>query len=474
MINNCYQIWERELGKVTLKRGSAARLLKAMHSGSELVTFTPEGYSAVASKRRRTVSASVVNQTSEVVNNLQLKVDELEKQLSECLASNKAKDRKIEQLEAELAASGRASNLFKRTSKSTRRMSTGNSSGKVLVYGNELNALAVACIAEGIPAAHVKRVLDALAYVCDLLLTEDHRVPNSDWFVKKRLELKSLNDRQLISFVNDSDYLTVSFDETSMHANKIGCLGLTNHLGEYMAASFDLVMGRKGVELAADMFNAIDKMTTVDENGVTLATLIRRKVVALMTDRSRVQECGNRHFVQLMNSHNDRIGMDALVTLVCLMHTASNAEKYFTGELNADTLRMFALIRRIFGCRQSSAYNKHGLTYKLARLTGTERTYESTIGTRFGTFNRNGRALLQYEGDTKRCLANRREGQTVTTLQRELIDIMNDPSWPRIKIEAGMFMSIWLFALESFHASMSRPNLTFGEARVEMKLCLLK
>ena len=459
---------------MSLKRGSAARLLKAMHSGSETISFTPEGYSAVPSKRRRTVSASVVNQTSEVVNDLQSKVDELEKQLSEALASNKEKDEKIAQLEAELAASGRANNLFKRRSKYTRRMSSGKMSGKVLVYGSELNALAVACIAEGIPAAHLKRMLDALAFVCDLIVTDDHRVPNSDWFVKKRLDLKSLNDDQLMSFVNDANYLTVSYDETSMHAHKIGCLGLTNHLGEYMAASFELVVGRKGVDLAADMYNAIDKLKSVDDSGVTLATLIRQKIVALMSDRSRVQECGNRHFAQLMNNHEDRVGMEELIIMVCMMHTASNAEDKFTKELNEDTLRMFSLIRRIFGCRQSSAYNKHGLTGKLFLLTNSMRTYESTMGSRFGTFNRNARSLLVYEEETRECLECRRETQTVTGLQRELIGIMNASSWPRVKIEAGMFMTIWLYVLEAFHASMSRPNITFGEARVEMKVCLLR
>ena len=121
--------------------------------------------------------------------------------------------------------------------------------------------------------------LDNLACICELLVTKDHQVPKVDWISKKRLEMRKLNDHHLMEVVNDAAYLSVSYDETSLHSRKLGCLGLTNEKGQYMSASYNLVLGTRGEELAFDMFEAIDKLTLADDNGITLATHIRKNIV---------------------------------------------------------------------------------------------------------------------------------------------------------------------------------------------------
>ena len=443
-----------------------------MNGGGKAISFTPFGYEKTAKKRRRTHSTSTIcERADERYTEMQSQIDALKRKLAESEALVIELTDRNEQLKKDQAAAGRVSDLFRRRRKGTRRHSSGRYSGLVRPYGTKMNALAVACLAEGVPAAHIKRVLDALAFVCELLTSDDDRVPNADWFVKKRLELKALNDAQLLAFVKSATFLSASYDETSLHSKKIGCLGLTNEQGEYMAAGFDLVLGRTGVEIAGDMSNIIDKLTMTDDNEVSLATLIRQKLSSLMTDRSRTQECANRHFVEMLDTHNDRAGLPGIVILICLMHCTSNAEKYFTSVLSADTLRAFALIRRIFGCRENSPYNKHGLARALGHLTDSKHVYESALGCRFGTFYRNGRALLNNENMTKICLEER---ENITNLQMELIDLMNGNAWERIRLEFGMFFAIWLFGLEKFHSTMSKPNVSLGVAKTMMRLCLAR
>lgn len=219
-----------------------------MNGGGKAISFTPFGYEKTAKKRRRTHSTSTIcERADERYTEMQSQIDALKRKLAESEALVIELTDQNEQLKKDQAAAGRVSDLFRRRRKGTRRHSSGRYSGLVRPYGTKMNALAVACLAEGVPASHIKRVLDALAFVCELLTSDDDRVPNADWFVKKRLELKALNDAQLLAFVKSATFLSASYDETSLHSKKIGCLGLTNEQGEYMAAGFDLVLGRTGV-----------------------------------------------------------------------------------------------------------------------------------------------------------------------------------------------------------------------------------
>ena len=437
------------------------------------MSFTPVGYHSVARKRRRPTTSSV--QESGDIDELKDQVNELRKQLEEARLELEESKKTIERQEKELEASKRLTALFKRTQKTTREHTSGSRSGGAPVYSPELTALAIACLSDGVSASNTKRVLDALACVCDLLVTPKHKVPETDWFVKKRLEMRQLNDEQLLNYVNNAQYLTLSYDETSLHSKKLGCLGLTDHAGQYTSVSFKLVLGTRGTQLASDMFQAIDDLTIVDSSEVTLATLIRKKLVALISDRSRVQECGNRKFIELLNDHPDRAGLPPIVIMICFMHTCANSERYFTRELTEDTLRLFALLRRVFGCRQTSSFNRHGLAKSLTTLQykknlPRKKLYESDIGARFGTFTRNGRALLNNEEITRQCLECRETGK-ITTLQQELIDLLNSSEWPRMQLEVGMALIIWTYVLEQFHATMSKANLTLGEAKVAMDHC---
>ena len=169
-----------------------------------------------------------------------------------------------------------------------------------------------------------------------------------------RTELRVLNNQQLLGFVQQAGHLCMSFDETSMRKKKPGCLGLHDDKGNFMAVSFDDTHGRTGPDLCQSMWKAIEDLTMTDRNGTTLATLILRKLVALMSDRSRVQEAANKQLIALLNNHPDRVGRPDIVTLICLMHTIVGSERYFTRKLDQPTLRVFSLIRRIFGCRSSS------------------------------------------------------------------------------------------------------------------------
>ena len=393
-------------------------------------------------------------------------MNELQEKLDQSEAIRKEQLETIENLKKELASQGRANNLFKQVHKPTRA----NGSGSAMTYSSELKSVAIASLAEGIPASNIKKVLDVIAFTCESLVTPEHTVPREDWFRKIRTELRVLNNKQLLSFVQGARFLTLSFDETSLRKKKPGCLGLIDDKDAFLAVSFDETVGKTGLDLSESMWRAIDDLTMKDSNDVTLATLIRRKLVAIMSDRSRVQEAANRHFSNMLDLHPDRNGMGSVAFLICLMHTLCNAERYFTRKLDDDTLRVFSLIRRIFGCRSSSAYNKHGLTEELFVFTKSRRTYESDIGSRYGTFVRNGRSLILHEDATVDCLDGR-FARHITDLQSELSQFMASDQWPRLRVKCGLFAIAWWFALEDFHRVTSKPEITLGEAKEAMQAC---
>ena len=136
------------------------------------MSFTPVGYHSTARKRKRQTTSSV--QESGDIDELQEKVNELQKKLEESQRELEVSRRTIERQENELEASKRLINLFKRTKKTTREHPSGRRSGGVWVYSNELIALAISCLSDGVSASDIKRVLSSLAIVCDLLVTPDH------------------------------------------------------------------------------------------------------------------------------------------------------------------------------------------------------------------------------------------------------------------------------------------------------------
>ena len=314
--------------------------------GATDITFRAKD-EPVSRKRARSTLTETVADSSDMIADLQEKLDRSE-------ATRETLLKKIEDLEKELASQGNVQNLFKQVKKPTREMPSGAQSGSAKTYSSQLKAVGIACLGEGIPGATIKKVLDIVAYSCELLVTPEHSVPKADWFCKLRNELQPLNDRQLLNFCQNAEYLCVSFDETSLRKKKPGCLGLTDQTGSFMAVSFNDTIGNNSVQVSQAMWEAIDSLSMTNSRGISLATLIRRKLVAIMSDRSRVQEAANKHFARLLNAHPDRNGLDDVAVLVCFMHTVVNAEDYFTRKLDVETLRVFSLIRRIFGCRTSS------------------------------------------------------------------------------------------------------------------------
>ena len=81
--------------------------------------------------------------------------------------------------------------------------------------------------------------------------------------------------------------MTLGWDQTSLHNEKPGCFGITDSTGQFHALCSEVTLSRNAEELAEEMMTFLDNLSAKDSNGVTLGTLIRRKAVALITDRAR-------------------------------------------------------------------------------------------------------------------------------------------------------------------------------------------
>ena len=305
------------------------------------------------------------------ISNLQAEVEQLQRQLAN-------KDIIIDKMQNKIKKANKAAELFKLSSKPTRR----NGSGKATTYSSMLTGVTVESLSEGVAATDIRTVLSNVALHCDLIDDDLSRLPNIDWFRKQRTEMVELAQRQMIDFVSQSSYIVLSFDETSIHQEKTASFGCTNDLGEFLCLVYFKSLANTGVALAEEMWVEINKLTIKDDQGVSLSTLIRRKTVGLVTDRSRLQENGNKHFLRKLNSHPDRTNMEEAIPIICLMHLVSNCEKYFHEEQSASCKSLHSCLRRIFGGTGRDKFNKHSLRAPLKYLTKIAGLFETGYGKR--------------------------------------------------------------------------------------------
>ena len=109
------------------------------------------------------------------------------------------------------------------------------------------------------------------------------------------------------------------------------------------------------------------------------------------------------------------------------------------------------------------------MTGQLGKLTRVNRLFETDYGTRYGTFVRNGRALLEYEPMVVTCLVGRRPTCKVTLKHAELAGYMQGTSWSKLRIEVGIPLLIWENMMNQFHREVSKPGIKFGEAKSQMR-----
>ena len=84
---------------------------------------------------------------------------------------------------------------------------------------------------------------------------------------------------------------------------------------------------------------------------------------------------------------------------------------------------------------------------------------------RYGTTSRNGRSLIDFEDMVRNAVANRLPEQPITSIQQNLIDLLNDASFDQLRLESVLFHLVWVVVLENFHSIVSDPKCTLKNAR---------
>ena len=344
------KISNRNKGKLTERLNTTQTNFKVQLA---VDTRPPSSKRRTGTKRRGSGPSTLILEGDDLMNELSDKnreLEEMDELLSEERATSAALTKRVAMLEKSKASGAGMCDLFKITRKPTKEDGSGGSRN----FGKKLTALTISCLSEGVSAADVKKFCDALSEVCDMLPDEkNYAVPKSNWFVTQRTDLRKLLAYQCLSFVDDAAYLTLQFDETSLHGRKPGSLLVANEHGDSIVIGIETILGRTGEDLAEDMWTMLMNLTTLNVDDVPLSELILRKLRCLMTDRSRVQSAGNRHFLAKCNSHPAREGRAPVYAIICMMHCVSNCEVYLTSEMSDETKKVFGLVKVIFGNRQN-------------------------------------------------------------------------------------------------------------------------
>ena len=185
-----------------------------------------------------------------------------------------------------------------------------NQRGNRFEYGTDLDVIALKLLAEGESAECCHRVFEAFTDTFPCLVGENHSVPKSDYFVKLRSALPSLNRQQLSGFVENSSVLSFTVDSTPvMNSTDIFGTGLIDETGDYQALGLKESNGKKAEELCEDLQRA------VAETGI--GPEIKSKTVAVMSDQAPAQVKANRLWARQTSEEQGR----EIMVLPCLMHT---------------------------------------------------------------------------------------------------------------------------------------------------------
>ena len=84
---------------------------------------------------------------------------------------------------------------------------------------------------------------------------------------------------------------------------------------------------------------------------------------------------------------------------------------------------------------------------------------------RYGTTSRNGRSFIDYEEMVRNAVANRLPEQPITSIQQDLIDLLNEENFDQLRLESVLFHLVWVVVLETFHSVVSDPKCTLKNAR---------
>ncbi|QQP54177.1 Hypothetical protein FKW44_006925 [Caligus rogercresseyi] len=247
------------------------------------------------------------------------------------------------------------------------------------------------------------------------------------------------------------------FDEN----NKFGVLSISNTLGT------------KGLEIEEAMAKILYDESTPTRAQITSG--IRRKLRFVLTDRCPAQENANRLLIERLANDELRRDLPPVQQIVCMMHHVAHQEKEFSEALSTETEALMQNIRMCLGYRQGSGWKKHNLAPGFRALTKIKTPFVSTVGCRFGDTYTNSLNILEYENEVRTILDSLAEKklkdkQKLTEKQQALKECLTSEDWPRMRLEFGLCMVMWLHITGPLHTVVSRDT-SFGTVKAALMEC---
>ena len=374
--------------------------------------------------------------------------------------------RKIVELEDQLRLAkehidqqAKKTDLFKVERHSTRE----NGSGSCEKFGLKLTAVVHESLAQGISGSDLRRVLESLGNHLDLF-GPDRRLPSESWITKCRLDLPIFNDRQIKSFVDDSEHLVLATDDTSLGQAKIASYGLHNHRGDYVTIKMMTTSATCGQQIADHLAKVID------DQQPEVRDMIRLKLKGVISDRGPAAEAGAKLFVRQFNQLQ-RAELPPIFVFPCTLHLVANGVSYMAKELSDDATQTMSRLRRVLGGRETGNYNKHSLCEAFKLFTDVTSPFESNLGCRYTHWPVNGQNLVDFEEKLVEILDKKK---TLTTEQADLQSLMKSENWDTTLLECGALFAAYEHLLLPFDIAVKSSNTTVGQLKDAMQTLLTK
>ena len=369
-------------------------------------------------------------------------------------ASLKAENAKIKaELEETRLELARFKDFFKVTKKPTRA----NGSGGCQEFGTDLTIVALEGMSEAAEAKTVHRVLESLARQMNLVSPDDdsRRVPRPDWFVKNRSKLDGLLQSQRLDFLAGGGPYYISFDATNLHSDNVISMVVFNKDLEYLNFGYKNVEAKTGHQIAATMLALLREHDGLEQD-----------LECLITDKCPAQQLGNRYLMDLINQN--RCQDKQVYSVPCLMHTCLGGDNRSSKQLSSDTQKLAKDIQISFGGRRSDGWRKDSLKKSLEAKLGITSEFETTIGSRFRVGMANGSALWRHEDEVYQALTDSARTRHIT-----MVEVMDGPEWPRIRLELAIPVLVWTSIIGPFHTVIS-GRATYGGVKSEFELAFRK
>ena len=272
-----------------------------------------------------------------------------------------------------------------------------------------------------------------------------------------RFSIKTLNNHQITSFINNSRSTVLALDATAFRKFKILALILYNETKDNILLGMTYLLDGKAVTIAK----------TVEELLGKNKQIVYSKLKGVLSDT----ECAQLNADKLIIDEARKCTNNRIFLIKCMLHSVSNCEKYVMDICGEPFIQIIDCFSALFGPISSdfsSTNVNSNFNYWVVQNNFNKIKIEQKIGNRFHFYSHNSRILYtnyQLFVDFSKAALSSKKNKDNSKLAKFLEDITGSQNCNGINIlgKCGLVGCFWVYLIRPIFHLFSK-DMKLGEA----------